>query len=207
MELVKSDTALFTNPMDSKDTLDEYYQVSKAQVDTIEAHVGNPGYQGAVYCEHYEALTVSKGYNTKENLDVVDGAELKKMKSEALKLSAGAYLGCLFLVMADGRYKPVKKFLHEAFLAEKQQYPCDILAMKRFMANFIGADAGKPQRQQQQQQQPKSESAGAGAGVAFVETKAKSYPVCHVCSKQHKGGYMKYHNITDNMRTRVDQMI
>jgi hypothetical protein len=41
------------------------------------------------------------------------------MKSKALKSSAGAYLGCLFLMMADERYKLVNKFLHEAFLAEK----------------------------------------------------------------------------------------
>ena len=71
-------------------------------------------------------------------------AEVKRMKLEALKSSTGAYLGCLFLIMADGRYKPVKKFLHKAFLAEKQQYPRNMLAMKRFMANFIGTDAGKP---------------------------------------------------------------
>ena len=43
------------------------------------------------------------------------------MKSEVLKTSTGAYLGCLFLMMANGRYTPVKKFLHESFLAEKQQ--------------------------------------------------------------------------------------
>ena len=62
---------------------------------------------------------MSKGYDTKEKLDAVDKLELKKMKSEAPKTSAGAYFGCLFLMMADGRYTPVKKFLHEAFLAEK----------------------------------------------------------------------------------------
>ena len=42
------------------------------------------------------------------------------MKSKALKLSAGSYLGCLFLMMTDGRYKSVKTFLHEALIAEKQ---------------------------------------------------------------------------------------
>ena len=173
MGLVESNTALFTTTMDTKDTLDEYYRVFKAQIDTIEAHGGNPGYHGAVYHEHCDALVLSKGCDTKEKLDAVDKTELKKLKLEALKSSAGAYLACLFLMMADGRYKPVKKFLHEAFLAEKQQYPRNVLAMKRFMADFIGADAGKPQRQQQQQ--PKNESAGAGDGLAFVDTKAKSY--------------------------------
>ena len=42
--LDKSNMALLTNPMESKDTLDEYYCVFKAQVDMIEAHVVSPGY-------------------------------------------------------------------------------------------------------------------------------------------------------------------
>ena len=71
MGLVESDAALFTNPMESKDTLDKYYRVFKAQVDTTKAHGGNPGYHDAVYCEHYKALTISKGYDTKEKLDAV----------------------------------------------------------------------------------------------------------------------------------------
>ena len=62
--------------MESKDTLDEYYRVFKAQVDTIEAHGGTPGYHGAVYREHYEALTISKGYDPKEKLDAVGDAEV-----------------------------------------------------------------------------------------------------------------------------------
>ena len=103
MGSVESDAALFTTTMDSKDTLDKYYRVFKAQIDTIEAHGGNIGYHGAVYCEHYDALTLSKGYDMKEKLDVVNKTELKKLKSEALKSSAGAYLACMFLMMADGR--------------------------------------------------------------------------------------------------------
>ena len=73
----------------------------KAQVNTIEPHGGNPGYHGTVYRKHYKALMVSKGYDTKEKLDAVDKSELKKIKPKALKSSAGAYLGCLFLMMAD----------------------------------------------------------------------------------------------------------
>ena len=49
MDLVKSDTALSTTPVETKDTLDEYYRVFKSQVDTIEAHSGNPGYHVTVY--------------------------------------------------------------------------------------------------------------------------------------------------------------
>ena len=83
MGLVESITVPFTNPMESNDTLDGYYCVFKAQVDTIETHNGNPGYHGAVYQEHYKALTISKGYYTKdkEKLDAVEDAEVKNMKS------------------------------------------------------------------------------------------------------------------------------
>ena len=61
MGLSKSDAVMFTMPMESKDTLDKYYSVFKAQVDMIKAHGSNPGYHGAVYREHYDAITVSKG--------------------------------------------------------------------------------------------------------------------------------------------------
>ena len=90
------------------------------------------------------------------------------MKAKALKSIAGAYLGCLFLMMTNKRYKSVKEFLHQAFLAEKQQYPHNVLAMKRFMANFIGTAAAKPKSQQHKK--PKSEPAG---GVAFVQPERK----------------------------------
>ena len=90
------------------------------------------------------------------------------MKTDALKSRKGAYLGCLFLMMANERYKPVKKFIHEGFLAEKQQYPRDVLAMKRFLADFICTATAKPKRQQQQQLT--SESTG---GVAFVQLEKK----------------------------------
>ena len=72
------------------------------------------------------------------------------MQEEALKTSKGTYLGCLFFMMANKRYEPVKAFLHKGFLTEKQQYPHNVLAMKRFMVNFIDAAAGKPHSQQKE---------------------------------------------------------
>ena len=59
--------------------------------------------------KHYEVIMISKGYDTKGKLDAVDNADIKTMRLEALKSSTGAYIGCLFLKMANGRYKPVKK--------------------------------------------------------------------------------------------------
>ena len=85
-------------------------------------HSNNPGYHDAVYHKHYEAITVNKLYDTKEKMDAVDDTDTKSMKSEAIKSSTGAYLGCIFLMMANGRYTSVKTFLHDAFLVVKQQY-------------------------------------------------------------------------------------
>ena len=33
------------------------------------------------------------------------------------------------------------------------------------------------------------------------------FPVCHVCGKQHDGGYMKCRNITKDMRRMIDKMV
>jgi hypothetical protein len=44
---------------------------------------------------------------------------MNKMKGETIQSSSGAYLGGLFLMIAEERYKPLKKFLHKAFLVEK----------------------------------------------------------------------------------------
>ena len=126
------------------------------------------------------------------------------MKTAALKSAKGAYLGCLFLMMANERYKPVKKFLHEGFLAEKQQYPRDVLAMKRSVADFIGAAAAKPKRQQQQQL--KSEPTGGGAFVQ-PEKKKKEFFVCHACGFTHKGGLDNYMQISEMVRTRTKKLI
>ena len=48
MDLVESDAVLHTTIMRGSNTLDEYYRVFKAQIDTIGAHGGNPGYLSAL---------------------------------------------------------------------------------------------------------------------------------------------------------------
>jgi hypothetical protein len=149
---------------------------------------------------------VSKGYDTKAKLDAVEDSEVKKMKTEALKYSDGAYLGCLFLMMADERYKPVKEFLHQAFLAENQQYPRDTLTMKRFTADFIGATIDKPK---QPQQQPTADLVG-GTGVVSISPDKKSkrpWPVCHACGKQHKGNWEKCNQISETVRANIDMLV
>ena len=78
MGLAESFVALLLTQMKFKDTLGKYYCVFKAQVDMIEAHGGNPGYQCAVYRKHYKVIMVSKGHNTKAKLDGVGDTEIKR---------------------------------------------------------------------------------------------------------------------------------
>ena len=98
----------------------------------------------------------------------------------------------------------MKKFLHEAFLAKKQQYPRDVLAMKRFMADFIGADTDKPKCPQQQQ--PKADPIG-GTGVTFVSPGKNIFPVCHACGKQHDGGHLQCNSIPDKHCKRTNKLV
>ena len=58
------------------------------------------------------------GFDTTDIQKTAVYEELKKYKTVE-----GTYLGCLFCMIADEQYTPVKKFLHEGFLAEKEQYP------------------------------------------------------------------------------------
>jgi hypothetical protein len=77
--------------------------------------------------------------------------------------------------------------------------------MKRFMANFICADAGKPKRQQQPKSDPVSNS-----GVAFVSPNKKSKelkPGCHVCGKQHSRDWEKCNQISETARGNIGKMV
>ena len=67
MGLVENNVALYTTIMKRSDTLDGYYQVSKAHVDTIKAHGGNPGYHWALAQEHLDVYMLNKGFNTPDN--------------------------------------------------------------------------------------------------------------------------------------------
>ena len=150
MGLVESNAALCITILKGSNTLNKYYCVFKVQIETIEAHGGNLGYYSALVQELLEAPLASKGFDTLEKQKTVAGNNLKKMKKAALKSAKSNCLGCVCLMMTDERYKPVENFLHEGFLADKHQYPWDVLAIKRFMADFIGTVAAKQKKEQQQ---------------------------------------------------------
>ena len=91
------------------------------------------------------------------------------MTAEALKTSKQAYLACLFLLMADDdRYSDVKATLDDNYLLGKQEYPQDLLAAKRLLADFKGTS--KPKKQGNDKD---------AAGVAFTKKEAQWAPVCH----------------------------
>ena len=57
-----------------------------------------------------------------------------------MKSAKKAYLTCLFILMADDeRYGGIKTALGYNYLLAKKEYPHDILAAKRLLADFKGA--------------------------------------------------------------------
>ena len=109
--------------------------------------------------------------------------------------------------MVNERYKPVKKFLYEVFLAEKQQYPQSVLVTKRFMANFTSAAADKPARQQQQKSKSDMPSDAGSVFVSPDKTCKGTWPVCHACGKQHNGGWNKCNQISKTVRTNIGKLV
>ena len=69
------------------------------------------------------------------------GEDSKKViQSKVMKTAKEVYLACLFiLVVNDERYGGVKTALGDNYLLGKQEYPQDLLAAKRLLADFKGA--------------------------------------------------------------------
>ena len=111
MGLMESYATLCTIIMNGNNTPDKHSCVFKAQLDTTKAHGGNPGYHPALVQEHLEAQLVSKGYDTPEKQKTVVGNNLQTLKTASLKSAKGAYLGCLFLIMSNKRYKPASSMV------------------------------------------------------------------------------------------------
>ena len=110
---------LFTIVQEPGQDLDDYYKVFKAQVDTIDAHGGNAGHHPVVYMLHLAALLKVKEISSNV-YKVMDTEGQKPLQAEAMKTSKGAYLACLFLLMAEeDRYGRVKATLDDNYLLGK----------------------------------------------------------------------------------------
>ena len=96
--------------------------------------------------------------------------------------------------MADNvRCSKVKATLDNNYLLGKQEYPQDLLAAKRLLADFKGT--GKPKKRRRNK--------GNSAGVAFAEQGGKRVPVCHGCGRCCSGGRRKCQHITEEHRKKV----
>lgn len=174
MTIVESDVKLSTTVQERNQDLDDCYKVFKAQVDMIKVHGGNAGYHPVVYQLHLAALRKKK--NIADDVwDTTLAEDKKPVTAEALKTSKQAYLACLFLLMADNkRYSKVKATLDNNYLLRKQEYPQDLLAAKRLLADF--KDIGKLKK--------RGSNEGDAAGVTFAEKEDKWVPVCYGCGRR-----------------------
>ena len=181
MTIVESDVELYTIHQGPGESLDEYYMIFKAQVDTIDAHGCNAGYHPMVYALHLAAL-LKKEETTKEAYDAMNEETKKPIQSEAMKTAKEAYLACLFILMAgEERYGGVKTALGDNYLLGKQKYPQDLLAAKRLLADFKGTP-GKAR---------KATEAADEQGVAFAEggrEQSISLPATAMAGSARAGG-------------------
>ena len=97
----------------------------------------------------------------------------------------------------DDRYGKVKATLDDNYLLGKQEFPRDLLAAKRLLADFKGTGATAKKRAA-----PTNED----AGVAFAEGENKTggfVPTCYGCGRKCKGGWRKCTYITEDHREKV----
>ena len=135
MTIVESNVELYLIGQDPGESLDEYYKFFLAQVDTIDAHGGNAGYHSTIYTAPKEATLQKKG-KTREEYDAMDEESREAIQREVIKAAKEAYLACLFILLADDRrYGDVKRALADNYLLGKQEYPQDLLAAKRLLAD------------------------------------------------------------------------
>ena len=81
MTIVESDVELFTIHQAQGESLDEYYKVFKAQVDTIDAHGGNAGYHSVVFTLYLAALLQKKEL-AEEDYDAMGEDSKKAIQSD-----------------------------------------------------------------------------------------------------------------------------
>ena len=84
MTMVESNAELFTIYQSHGESLDDYYKVFKAQIDTVDAHGGNAGYHSVVYAIHLTALLEKKGI-AKEAYVTMGEADKKVIQGEVMK--------------------------------------------------------------------------------------------------------------------------
>ena len=83
----------------------------------------------------------------------------------------------------DEQFKTLNKTLNNNFLLGRQEYPKDVLALKRLMTDF-DPDAATGTKRTQEQVQP--------TNVAFVKSRGWEFPICYCCgNKCNKYGWRR----------------
>ncbi|KAL7528037.1 hypothetical protein ACHAXR_005720 [Thalassiosira sp. AJA248-18] len=90
MALVESDLELYTTFMTPKDDLEEFYEVFKAQVATINTHGGKAGLHPTLRQQHLKTLLDAIGVASLD--EVSDPEQRKQIGDKATKLSCEEYL-------------------------------------------------------------------------------------------------------------------
>ena len=140
----------------------------------------NRQYHPVVYSIRLAAFLEKKSI-AKEVYDAMGEAAKKVMQSKAMKLAEEAYLAYLFILITDDeRYGGVKTAPWDNYLLRQQEYPQDLLTVKRLLADYKGAP-GKTR---------KAAEVADKQGVVFAEggKGTKYIPTCHGCGRKCKGG-------------------
>ena len=173
-------------------------------VDTINANGGQAGLHPAVY-QHHLVVTIAKDLVKRGCPDGIDAltdaakADLeKKFEKPARESSLAEYLACLFLLLADDRFKPLKREMDNNFhlLSEQGKYPLNILAAKRLMTDFSPLVVPRPARERV-----------PATDVAFVQQGNEPYGDCCACGRKHPGGYKECRRITHVARKRLSKLV
>ena len=147
---------------------------------------------------HLAALIKSKEITSK-TYQAMDKEHTQPLEDEAMRSINGACIVCLFILMADeDRYGGVKATLDNNYLLGKQEYPKDMLAAKRLLADFKGTGPSTKR---------KTPGPKEGQGIAFIKGGGGGYiPNCHGCGKKCRGGWRKCQNITEAHRSKVAEL-
>jgi len=170
MALVESDLLLYLSHMKSGEDPDDFMQLFKAQVNTINAHGGQAGLHPRLVLEHYDELVELYPKAEKE----LTPDEVSALTTQARKESCEGYLSCLFIRVADNeRYKGLKTTLDNQFLLEgNSAYPRVLSQALKLLKTSKSTGSTRA---------PRAEPPGALGGVAFIQQGSDQ---CFSCGKK-----------------------
>ena len=107
MAIVECAAEINTTAQKSSEMTEEYFKISEARGNTVNAHDGRAGYHKGIF---KKAMIKIMDENNKTTAEV-DGYPVlnKEIEEEAMTASSEEFLACLFILLADnGRNKGLK---------------------------------------------------------------------------------------------------